>query len=148
HLIEVRVKLEFAVDVANTSAADRAHERNAGKRQCSAGGDHGQDVRIVLKVVLNDGDHDLGVGLVALCEERADRAVDQAGDQRLLLGRTAFTLEVATGDLAGSKRLFLIVDGKRKEVEARLRLLGGNHRRQNYGLTVGCEHCAVGLTGD
>jgi hypothetical protein len=43
------------------------------------------DVRIVLQVVLQDGDDDLRVVLVAFREERTDRPVDQARDQRLLL---------------------------------------------------------------
>ena len=44
---------------------------------------------IVLQIVLDDGDDDLGVVLVAVGEERADRPVDEAGDQRLLLARAA-----------------------------------------------------------
>jgi hypothetical protein len=42
----------------------------------------GHDVRIVLEVVLDDGDDDLRVVLVAVGEERTDRTVDQAGNQR------------------------------------------------------------------
>jgi hypothetical protein len=48
--------------------------------------------------MLDDGDDDLGVVLVAVGEERTDRTVDQAGNQRFL-GRTAFALEVAAGIL-------------------------------------------------
>ena len=103
---------------------------------------------IVLEVVLQDGDDDLRVVLVAFGEERADRAVDQAGNQRLLLARTAFALEIAARDLAGGVGLFLVVDGQREEVEAGLRLLGRDDGGEHDGLAVGGEHGAVGLAGD
>ncbi len=38
----------------------------------------------------------------------------------LVLARTAFALEEAAGDLAGGEGLFLVVDGQREEVLARL----------------------------
>ena len=81
------------------------------------------DVGIVLEVVREHGDDDLRLVAEALGEQRADRAVDQAGDQRLLLGRTAFALEVAAGNLAGGEGLFLVVDGQREEVDAGLGVL-------------------------
>ncbi len=65
HLVEMRVENIFAVDVADARAADRAHEGNAGERQRCRGGNHRQDVGIVLEIVLDDGDDDLGVVLVA-----------------------------------------------------------------------------------
>src|SRR5690606_38957711 len=143
-----RVQDVFTVDVADASATDRAHEGYAGKGQGRGGGNHRQYVRIILKVVLDDGDDDLGVVLVAFREERADRAVDQAGNQRFHFGRTAFALEVAAWDLAGGVGLFLVVDGQREEVLARLRRLGRNDGGQNHGFAVGGEHGAVGLAGD
>ena len=98
--------------------------------------------------MLHDGDDDLRVVLVAIGEERADRAVDQAGNQRFLFARTALALEIAARDLAGGIGLFLVVDGQRKEVEARLRLLHRNHGGEHHGLAVGGEHGAVGLARD
>ena len=59
--------------------------------------------------------------LEALDEERADRTVDETRGQRLLLGRTAFTLEVAAGNLAGGVRALLVVHGEREEIDAGLR---------------------------
>src|SRR5690606_21051315 len=137
HLVEMRVQNVLAIDVANACRADRAHEWNAGQRQSCRGGNHRNDVRIVLEVVLQNGHNNLRVVLVAFHEERADRAVDQAGNARLVFARTAFTLEVAAGDLARSERLFLVVDGEREEILARLRLLRRNDGGENDGLTVG-----------
>jgi hypothetical protein len=42
--------------------------------------------------VLDDSDDDLRIVLVAGGEQRADRAIDEAGNQRFLLARTALTL--------------------------------------------------------
>ncbi len=148
HLVNVRVEHIFAVDIADARAADRAHERHTRQRQRGGNGDDRDDVRVVLQIVLDDGDDNLGVVLVAVGKERTDRAVDEAGNQRFLLGRTAFTLEIAARDLAGGEGLFLVVDGQREEIETRLRLLhrddGGEHDR----FAVGGEHRAIGLARD
>jgi hypothetical protein len=53
--------------------------------------------------MLQHGDDDLRLVLVAIGEQRADRPVDQARGQRLELGRAAFALEEAAGDLAGGE---------------------------------------------
>ena len=53
-------------------------------------------------------------------KQRADRAVDEAGDERLLLGRAAFTLEEAAGDTAGGVEFLLIIDGQGEEILAGL----------------------------
>ena len=148
HLVDGRVQHQFAVDHADARGADRAHEGHARDGQSGRGGDHAQDVGIVLKVVLQHGDDDLGLVLEALDEQGADRAVDQAGDQGLLLGRTAFTLEVAARDLARRKGLFLVVDRQGEEIQARLGLTAVDDGGQNHGLAVGRQHGAVGLTGD
>jgi hypothetical protein len=91
---------------------------------------------------------DLDFVLEALDEQRADRTVDQAGNQGFLFRRTAFALEEAAGDLAGGVGLFLVVDGQREEVLARLRLLGEHGGGQDDGFAHGGQNGAVGLTGD
>ena len=75
------------------------------------------------QVVRQRGRHDQGLVAVALVEQRADRTVDQARGQDLLLGGPAFALEEAARDLAGGERLLLVVHGEREEIEAGLRLL-------------------------
>ena len=105
------------------------------------------DVGIVLEVVREHGHDDLGVVLVARDEERADRAVDEARGQRLLLGRAALALEVAARDAAGRVGALLVVHGEGKEVEAGLRLLVGDDGGEHGGLAIGRDHGAVGLAG-
>ena len=148
HLVERRVQDVFAVDEADAGGADRAHEGHAGDGQGGRGGDHGDDVGIVLEVMAEHGADDLDFVLEALDEQRADRAVDQAGDQGLLLGRTAFALEEAARDLARGEGLLLVVHGQGEEVLAGLGALGEDDGRQHGGLAVGGQDGAVGLTGD
>jgi hypothetical protein len=81
-------------------------------------------------------------------EQRADRPVDQARGQHLLLGRAAFALEEAARDLAGGKGLFLVVHREREEIHARFRRLGADRGAQHHGVTIGGEHGAVGLARD
>ena len=67
-------------------------------------------------------------------EQRAARAVDQAGDQRLLLGLAAFALEEATRDAAAGVELLHVVDGQREEILAFLRVLVADRGDQHDGV--------------
>ena len=143
-----RVGDQFTVDIADTDAADRAHERGAGDRQRRRGADHGDHVRIVLQIVAQHRADDLNFVLEAGHEQRADRTVDQARGQRFLFRRTGFAFEEAARDLAGRVGLFLIVDRQREKVLTGLLRLREGHGAQNGGLAIGGEHRAVGLAGD
>ena len=146
HLVELRVEHVFVVDEADAGGADRAHERRARQRQRRRGSDHRQDVGIVFQVVRQSRHDHLGLTTPAFGEQRPHRAVDQAGGQRLLLGRTAFTLEIAAGNAAGGVSLLLVVDGERQEVDALAWALGGDDGGEHGGLAVGGKYGAVGLT--
>ena len=76
----------LAVRVAHAGGADRAEERDAGQRQRRRAADQGDDVGIVFQVVAEHGGDDLHLVAEALGEQRADRAVDQAGLENLCLG--------------------------------------------------------------
>ncbi len=148
HFVERRVEHVFVVDEADAGGADRALERRAGNRQRRGGGDHRQNVGIVLHVMRQHGDDDLGLVAPAVDEQRADRAVDQTGNQRFLFGRPAFALEIAAGNTARGVGLFEVIDGQRQEVDAFARRLRGDDGGENDGLAVGGEHGAVGLAGN
>ncbi len=143
-----RVQHVLAVDVADAGGADRAEEGDAGQGKGCRAADHGDDVGVVLEVMAEHGGHHLHLVAEAGGEQRADRPVDQAGDQGLLLGGPALALEEAAGDLAGGEGLLLVVHGQREEILPRL---GGAHAdggAQHDGVAVAGEHRAVGLAGD
>ncbi len=148
HLVDLRVEHVFVVDEADARGADRAHEGRARQRQRCRGGHQRQDVGIVFQIVRQRGDDDLRFATPAIGKQRADRAVDQAGNQRFLFGRPALALEVAAGNAARGVVFFLVVDGERQEVDAFARLLGRDGGCEHGGLAVGGEHGAVGLTRD
>ena len=111
-------------------------ERHAGEGERRGGRDQRHDVRVVLHVVREHGGDDLRLVLEALDEQRADRPVDQARGQRLLLGGAALALEKAAGDLAGGEGLLLVVDGQGEEVDAGLGVLGGDGGGEHDGLAI------------
>ena len=145
HLVQRRVQHEFVVDEAYSGGADRAHERRAGQRQRGGGRHHRQNVRIVFHVMGENGDDHLRLVAPAVGEQRTDRAIDQAGDQRLLFGGAAFALEIATGDAACGVGLFLVVDGQGQKVDAFTRRLRCDDGREHNGLAIGGHDCAICL---
>ncbi len=146
HLLNGRVQHRLAVDPADAAGGDRAHERNAGNGQRGGGGDHGQQIGFVFIVPAQHRDDHLYFVLEAIDEERADRAIDQARQQRFPLGRAPFALEEAARNAARSEILFLVVHGQREKVLARLRFFREHDSGQERSLAPGREHSAVGLT--
>src|SRR5690606_17030121 len=138
----------LAVLVADLGGADRALERGAGQRQGGRGTDQGRDVTVDFRVQRHHRGDDLDLVLVVLREQRTDRTVDQARNQRFLLGRTALALEEATGDAAAGVELLLVVNGEREEVLAFTRALGGDGADQQYGVIHLDDDGATGLAGD
>ena len=84
HLVDHRIEHELAVDEADARATDGTEEGDTRDRECGRGRHHAKDVGIVFHVVREHGDDHLRVAAIAVGEERADRAIDQARGQRLL----------------------------------------------------------------
>ena len=146
HFVVGRVQDVFAVDVADAGRTDRTHERDAGDGEGSGSADQACDICFVLQVIGNNRGDNLCFVQEALREERADRAVDQAGDQCLAFCRAAFALEEATGYLSCGEILLLVVNGEGEEILARLLFAGGNGRYQNGAFAEGHEYRAISLT--
>src|SRR5690606_16607728 len=81
------------------------------------------DVRVVLLVRREDEARDLRLVHEALGEERADRAVDLARREDLLLARPTLALEEAARDLARGVALLAVLDREREEGEMGRRVL-------------------------
>ena len=95
--------------------------------------EQGEDVAVDLGVHRHHGGDDLDFIAEAIGEQRADRAVDQARGQRLLLGRAAFALEEAARDAAAGVELLLVVDRQREEILPFARRLVRDRRDQQHG---------------
>ena len=133
--------------VAHAGGGDGAEERDAGEGERRRAADHGDHVRVVLHVMAEHGGDHLDLVAEALREQRADRAVDEAGGEDLLLGGPALALEKATRDLAGGEGLLLVVDRQREEVLPGLRGADADGGAEDDGVAVAGEHGAVGLAG-
>ena len=148
HLLERRIDDDLALDVADARGADRAHERHARQAQRGGSRDHRENVGIGLHVMAQHRDDDLRLAAEIVGEQRPDRTVDQARDQRLLLRRLALALLEAAGYAARGIGLFDVIDGEREEILAGLGRLGGDDGGEHGGLAPAGEHGAVGLAGD
>ncbi len=145
---------EFAIDATDAHGPDGAEERDRADRQRARRGEGAEDVGLVLLVRGKDRDHDLDIVLVALGEERPDRAVGQPAGQDGLLRRARLALDEAAGDLAGRVHTLFEFDRQREEVEAGSRIgpVGGaeDHRvaeANRYG-TAGEHGQLAGLDGE
>src|SRR3546814_7478996 len=89
--------LIFAVEIADASGADRAHEGHARNGERSRRRDHCEDVGLIMAVIAQHLSDGVDLVIETFGEQRADRTVDQAADQSFLFGRAAFALEEAAG---------------------------------------------------
>ena len=142
------VEYVLAVDIADARSADRTIEGQPCDRQRSRRAQQRRDVRINFRIAGHHRADHLHLVVEAFRKQRTDRAVDQSANQGFLLGRLAFTLEEATGDLAGRVGFFDVVDGQGEEVLARLGALGGRNGGKNDGVVDGDENCTGRLAGD
>ena len=139
---------ELVVDVAHAAGADRTLEGDAGNREGGRGADHRGDVGIDFGI---NGEHvndDLHFVEESIREKRTDRAVNETAREGFLLGRTAFALEEAAGELARGIGLLDVVDGEREEVLAGLGFLLGDDGRENHGVVHLADDGAGSLAGD
>src|SRR5690606_36489059 len=84
----------------------------------------------------------------AVGKQRADRAVDQARDQRFLLSLATFALEEAARDTAAGVELLLVIHGEREEVLPLARGPVGHGADQQHGALARNHHRAAGLARD
>ena len=143
-----RVEQVLAVLVTDLGGTDRAIERGTRQRDRSRRAEQRQDVAIHFRVHRHHGGDDLHFIAEAIREQRADRAIDQARDQRFLLGLAAFALEEPTRDAAAGVELLLVVDGQREEVLAFARALVGHRADKHDGAFARDHHGAAGLARD
>ena len=140
-----RVHDQLAVDEAHAHGADRIEERDVGEGERRRGAVERQHVGIVLAVGREHEGDDLRLVVVPLGEQRAQRPVDQAGGDDLLLGRPPLALEEAARDAPGGIGVLLVVDGQGEEVALQPLSLGHRRRGEHHRVAVAHDHRAVCL---
>ena len=122
--------------------------RDVGDEQRGRRRDQREHVGIVVAIGGEHGRDDLGFAIVALGEQRAHRAVDQARGQDFLFGGASFALEKTAGNLAGGERLLDVVHRQRQEVHVGPRFILRDRGREDDGVAVSGEHAAMRLLGE
>ena len=120
-----RVDHEVALELADPHRADRRRERDVGDLQGGRRAVHGQHV---VGDDLVDGERhadELRLAAPALREQRPQRTVDHARDQRRLLAGAALALEERAGDLPGGVHALLDIHRQREEVDVAQIACGG-----------------------
>ena len=138
---------QLAVDVADSHRGDGAVEGDVGDAERGAGGDRAQGVGRVLHIDGEDRDDQLGVVVVALGEERADRSVGEPRGEDRGGGGPAFAAEEGAGDAPGGVEPLLEFNREGEEVDARA-WLGGGGGAQHHGVAVADGDGAAGLVGE
>jgi hypothetical protein len=115
------VRDQLAVDARHAHRRDRRRERHVRQHHGRRCADEREHVRLELRIRRQHLRRDLRLVAVAVGEERAQRAIDEAGGQDLLLRHAAFALKKPPGssgraDLRGSRR-----SGEEVDALARLR---------------------------
>jgi len=139
------VEYIFAIDIADFGRANGAGKRHPRDRKRGGGADQCGNIRIDVRIQRHNRRDDLDLVLEALREQRADRPVDEAANQRLFFTGTPFALEKPARDLAGCVGLFLVVDGQREEVSARVCRLAANRGYEYDGFRHVYENGTVCL---
>ena len=113
----VGLRTNSPFDPADADVGDRREERDVADRDRRAGGDAGEDVRVVLAVEGQDVQVNLHLVHEALGEQRPQRPVDQAGGEDFLGGRPALALHEPAGELARGGAALAVVHLEREEVD-------------------------------
>ena len=145
-LLHGRKQHELVIDQADANTGDWASEWEWRHSQCCTTTGDRPDIGIIHAIARQDVGHHLNFVDVTFWEQRTNRTVGQTGGQNFLESRTAFPLEVSTGELARSCEAFAVVAGQRKEIGTwpRGAILCSN---KNSRLTKLDEDGSAGLLG-
>ena len=133
---EVGVDDELSVDAGDAHLGDRAAERQVGGGEGGGGGQAGQGIR--LDVLLRGDQHNVheDLEMEVIRPQRTDRTVHKAGDEHLVVRRTALALEETARETAGGIILFTIIYGEGHKVGSLLDFLragdGGEQHRATH----------------
>ncbi len=137
----------LAVEVADAHLGDGAVEGDVADGQGRGSGQGGQLVGHGILVTGDEVNHDLHLGMEVVGEEGTQGAVDQAGDENLVLGGTGLALEETTGETAHGGVFLLVVDGEGHEVDVFAHLFLGADGGEEHGVVHADNGRAVGLFG-
>ena len=143
-----RVQDVLTIAIAHARRPNRAIKRHAGNGQRRRGSNHRGNVGIHFGIEREHNRNHLHFVVETIGEERANRAVNQARDQRFFLGRTAFALEKAAGNAACGVELFDIINRQREKILTGLDILGRHHGGKHHRVVHIDKHRTARLAGN
>ena len=154
--VDIRIRDFFVIgiehpvvfaDACDAHGSRRQDDGDIGNRDRRGGADHGVDAGVVAWVCREDGGDDLCLVAKAGRKQRPQRSVDHPAGDRLLLGRSALPLDVASGESPRSKGVLAIIDGQREKVDTLARLRRGRGSNENLRVAATDDHGAARLLG-
>ncbi len=146
-LLVGRVDQQLAFDARYPHRADRPVPGNVRDRQGRRRAVDGENVGVVHPVGAEQDGDDLGIVVVAVREQRTDRAIGHARGEDLFLGRPAFALEITAREFAGRGGFLAVIDREREEIQVFSWLGAGGGGDQDHRVTVLDGDGAAGLLG-
>ena len=146
NLLNCGVKDELAIHTTHTNSANGAEKRNVGQVQRGEGRVHGDNVWVILEVVLNDKGANLHLIVVRGREQGTDGTINHPARQDFFRGGTSLTLHKATGELARGLVLLTVIHAQREEVNPWAGVCGAN-RCEHRSVAIGTDHRSRCLLG-
>ena len=137
----------LAVEVAHAHLANGAVEGNVAHGEGRSSGQGGQLVGHGVVVTTDKGDVHLHLGVEVVGEKGTQGAVDQTGDEDLMLRGACLALEETAGEATHGGVFFLVVNGERHEVDVLAHLALGAYGGQKHRVVHADNGSAVGLFG-
>ena len=142
-----RIGDQLAIEQAHANGGDGIAEGQIGTIRGGGSSGNGDDIGIVIAVRGEHHGDNLGLIAPGIGEQRAHRAVNQAGNKNFFFGRAAFTLEESSRDFAGGICIFAIIHGQRKKIPV-VRLIGHARAYEQNGVAIASGDRTVRLLGD
>ena len=137
------IQHQFPVHKAHFQGPDRAVPGNVGDGEGGGSANQRGDFRGAVNVHAHDRTHNGHVVAEIIGEERADRAVNDAGGEDGALGRAS----LAAGDTSHGIEFFFKIHAEGKEIDALSGAGGGGDAYQNAGFAIAHHNGPVGKFG-
>ena len=145
-LLQSGVDDDLAVYQTHIYTADGAVPRNVGDGNGSGHADHGGDLRRAIRIHAHYGSHNAYIVAHILGEQGTNGAVNAAGGEDGLLGRTSLTALERTGDPTHGIHLLFIIHAQGEEIHALAGFGAHGHVTQHIGVAVAGHNGRTGQT--
>ena len=135
HFGKIRIDLECPVDPGDPDFGNRSEERKVAGGQGGGCREPGERVRLDVLLRADQPHVHKDCEVEVFGEQRAQRPVDQSGDQHLVVGGPAFPFQESAGETPCGIILFPVVYLEGKEIGVFVNFLGTGHCGEEHGIS-------------